>query len=290
MGWFSQGLRNLGVGGDVIKAVEAVDNGVGEAARAAQDAVVQAAEVTVKAAIAPTTVVIALAAGDVKAIETTVADLVKDTADAATATAKLASTPYFVAADVTRDVGGDGVKILRGGIAGKLVEINIVPVVLRKLARLDAATPEEVAQAVATAPFEVLLASYLEAAHSVLEPAARPIPKLIKKLLRDYYEASTLENARYLVSSVGFTLPEAINGTRVFMGDHAFAVTVGSVIVFSLEPDNSDSAVRWWAHELAHVAQYEKWGIDGFAERYVKNFSEIETEAEKKAEEVVTGL
>lgn len=290
MGWLTEGLKKLGVGGDVIKVVEAVDNGVGEAARATQDAAVSAAEVVVKVAVAPTTIAIALAQGDVKAIEATIANLVKEASDAATAAAKAASVPYFLAADVTRDVGGDGIKLLRGGIAGKLVEINIVPVLLRKIARLDANTPEQIVEAVASAPFEIVLATYLEAAHGVLDPAAKPVPKSIRKLLKNHFDAATLESAKYLVSSFGFTLPEVINGTRVFMGDHAFAVAVGSVIVFSIEPDSSDTAIRWWAHELAHVDQYGRWGIDGFSERYVKNFAEIETEAEAKAQEVILAL
>jgi Domain of unknown function (DUF4157) len=290
MGWLTNGLKNLGVGGDVIKVVEAVDNGVGEAAKAAQDIGVHAAEATVKAAIAPTTVAIALTKGDLKAVEDTISNLVRETADTATATAKLASTPYFVAADITRDVGGDGIKLIRGGINGRLVEINVVPIILRKLGRLDAKTPEEIAKTIATAPLEILLAAHLQAALDILEPAAKVIPKSIKKLLRDHFDGSLLDKAKYHVSSVGFTLPEAINGTMVFMGEHAFAVTVGNVIIFSLEPDNSDSAVRWWAHELCHVVQYERWGVDGFAERYVKNFAEIEQEAESKADEVIKAL
>lgn len=290
MGWLTDCLKKAGVGGDVIKVVEAVDNGVGDAANTAQDLVVGAAQATVKAAMAPTTIAIALSQGDLKAVEANIAALVQETADVATATAKLGSTPYFVAADITRDVRGDGIKLIRGGINGKLVEINIVPIILQKLARLDANTPEEIAEAIATAPFDILLAAHLQAAHDVLEPAARSIPKSIKKLLRDHFDAALLEKAKYIVSSIGFTLPEAINGTRAFMGDHAFAVTIDNVIVFSIEPDNSDTAIRWWAHEICHVTQYEKWGIDGFSNRYINSFAEIEEEAEAKAEEVIKAL
>jgi hypothetical protein len=35
-----------------------------------------------------------------------------------------------------------------------------------------------------------------------------------------------------------------------------------------------------WAHELAHVQQYRKWGIDGFARRYIQDYLAVEQEAE----------
>lgn len=291
MGGLLSGVANaLGIGGDVKKTLEAVDDGVGDGLQAVGDAGAAAAQATIQVAVAPTVLLVHLAQGDTKAIEDSIKNLVSEVSNVATATAKVASTPYFIAADITRDIDGDGVKIIRAAIAGQLVTINIVPILLEKLAKADAQTPEEIAQAIANAPIEILLAAHLQGAQNVLEPAAKPIPKSIKKLLKDYYDGATLEKAKYLVSAAGFTLPEAINGTQAFMGNHAFAVTVGNIIIFSVEPDNSDTAILWWAHELQHVAQYEKWGIDGFAEKYVRNFPEVEKEADDKAAEVIKEL
>jgi Domain of unknown function (DUF4157) len=272
------------------EAAEATARAMREATEAAARAAAAATEASAKAATAPTDFALALINGDAKAAEAVVSGLVRTTSETATAIAQLGSFPYFLAADITRDIGGDGIKIFRGGINGKLVEINIVPFILQKLARLDAQTPEEIAAAILTAPIEVILAAYLQAALDTLEPSASQIPKSIKRLLEPHYQASVLNEAKYIVSSFGLTLPEAINGTRVFMGDHAFAVTVGHLIIFSREPNMSDSDIHWWAHELEHVAQYQQWGIDGFASRYVNNFNEVEAAAEAKAKEVDDAL
>jgi hypothetical protein len=74
------------------------------------------------------------------------------------------------------------------------------------------------------------------------------------------------------------------------MGEHAFAVTCGHVITFSTEPPATGNGVHWWAHEIAHVEQYETLGVDGFAREYVSNYSSLEKAAEDKAIAVSNAL
>ena len=38
-----------------------------------------------------------------------------------------------------------------------------------------------------------------------------------------------------------------------------------------------------WAHELTHVMQYQRWGTDGFAARYVRDMNAVEKEARDNA-------
>jgi hypothetical protein len=37
--------------------------------------------------------------------------------------------------------------------------------------------------------------------------------------------------------------------------------------------------VKVWAHELTHVMQFERWGVDGFADQYVRDSATVEQEA-----------
>ena len=286
MGWLSDAAKSVGIGGDVLKVIEATDNGVGNAAKAAQDTVIAATEAQFGAVTAGTNVVIGLAQGDLKSVENTIRGLAADISNAAAAGAELASSPYLLAAEITRDVGGDGVKFLQGYINAKLVQINIIPYLLKRLNKLG----EDPLAAIAQAPLDAILAAYLKAAHELLEPRSQPIPKLVRKVLKPHFSDADIENARYIVAKIGFTLPEAINGTQAFMGNHAFAVTIGNVIVFSVEPDTSDNAVHWWAHEMQHTVQYKQHGFDEFAHLYIKNYSALEDDADKKAEEVVESL
>ncbi|MDR6758623.1 hypothetical protein J2Y48_004777, partial [Mycoplana sp. BE70] len=34
-----------------------------------------------------------------------------------------------------------------------------------------------------------------------------------------------------------------------------------------------------WVHELTHVRQYQDWGVQGFAVRYIRSHSSVEREA-----------
>ena len=58
----------------------------------------------------------------------------------------------------------------------------------------------------------------------------------------------------------------------------AKAITLGDVILFKNE-QLAESNLKLWAHELTHVMQYQRWGIPGFAERYVRDSAGVEQEA-----------
>ena len=46
-------------------------------------------------------------------------------------------------------------------------------------------------------------------------------------------------------------------------------MTLGDVVLFKTE-QMAETDLKVWAHELTHVMQYQRWGIEGFAERYVR--------------------
>ena len=291
MGWLTDSVKSTGISGDVLKTVEAVDKGAGEVLKTVQEGVVAeaATAATISAIVLPTKVAIAFSQDDLKEVEATIKEMVLEIDDVAGAAGRVASSPYLLAADITRDVGADGVKLFRGYINNELVTKNVIPIILDKLGKLDT-NPADVSAVIMAAPTSVLLASYLTAAHSVLMPLAQPVPNSIKKLLKEFYPAEILDNAKYIVSKFGLILPEAINDTQAFMGNHTFAVAVDDVVVFSIEPDNSDNAIHWWAHELQHVVQYAKLGIDRFAENYINDYTDMESNAEEKSSEVTRSL
>ncbi len=58
----------------------------------------------------------------------------------------------------------------------------------------------------------------------------------------------------------------------------AIALTLGEVVLFKSER-LAQSDLQLWAHELTHLMQYQRWGIDGFAERYARDSAAVEREA-----------
>jgi hypothetical protein len=54
-------------------------------------------------------------------------------------------------------------------------------------------------------------------------------------------------------------------------------VSLGDVIVFRDAALAADPVI--WAHELAHVQQYDRWGTLQFAKRYVRDHHAVELEA-----------
>ncbi len=267
---------------------------VADAARAAAAHTKAAADAAFQAqkalALLPMVIANAAATGKPNDVRDAIAELVRVSSNAVSAASLAASSPYFLAADLSSNDTGDGAKILRGAIAGKLVEINLVPALLKQIARLDAKTPEDAAKAIVTAPFSAVLATFLEAAYEALEPSATKIPALVRNYLRPFFKPEVLDSVKYIVSPIGLTLPEVINGTQVFMGNHAHAVTVGNLIAFSIEPRTTDDDVFWWAHEICHVEQYANLGFSGFAKAYCENYSAIENQAEARAQAVKDSL
>ena len=67
-------------------------------------------------------------------------------------------------------------------------------------------------------------------------------------------------------------------GLAFAYGD-ATAITLGDVVLFKDERTRRHRP-EVWAHELTHVMQYQRWGIEGFADRYVRcNSTAVEQEA-----------
>jgi len=140
----------------------------------------------------------------------------------------------------------------------------------------------------------VPVATAMRAARNHHYPNAKPIPEYIKQRVHEYYPATMLNEARYMVGDFEFSLPNALNyGSEIFKGSENASV-MGDVIIFGREPSiNDDSDLFWWAHELHHVHQYYDWGIDRFAYNYINSPAQtgwIEKQADEKAVQVLKAL
>ncbi len=107
----------------------------------------------------------------------------------------------------------------------------------------------------------------------------KPIPPAIHRALLGFFPADLLQRARFVSGqSAGIALPNL-----AFTYGDAAAMTLGDVIVFR-DPAVAQSDIKLWAHELTHVLQYQRWGTEGFAERYVKERDAVEKEAYANAD------
>lgn len=115
---------------------------------------------------------------------------------------------------------------------------------------------------------------------------AMPLPHNIKSALTPYFDANTLNRARYTTGRVDITLPNFIGKGKKYMGDH-YAVVVDDVIVFNVDPPAFEDARFWWIHEITHVQQYASLGIESFAFNYLKDLGDnIEGGANAKASQI----
>lgn len=108
---------------------------------------------------------------------------------------------------------------------------------------------------------------------TALTQGVAPIPADLKAELKGFFPEARLDKVRF---RVGGEQDWSLQGNLLAMPSTK-AITLDDVIVF--RDDKTARDLRIWAHELAHVEQYERWGIDGFARRYLVDFRTIEADA-----------
>lgn len=124
-----------------------------------------------------------------------------------------------------------------------------------------------------------------ESRQQAIADGVRPVPPRISRSLLGYFPAALLQKVRFVSGSAQpLTLPALAFG----YGD-AIALTLGDVVRFKTEK-MAQSDLKTWAHELTHVMQYQRWGIEGFAERYVRDSAAVEREAIDNADRFMAWL
>jgi Domain of unknown function (DUF4157) len=112
------------------------------------------------------------------------------------------------------------------------------------------------------------------ARQQAIADGVRPVPAAVYRPLLGYFPATLLQRARFASGRADAVSLPAL----AFSYGDAVAVTLGDVVMFKSER-SAQSDLRLWAHELTHVMQYQRWGIEGFAARYVRDSQAVEREA-----------
>lgn len=126
-----------------------------------------------------------------------------------------------------------------------------------------------------------VLAVLIHAARAnAIAAGVAPIPAAVQRALRGFFPDAILRKVRWASGQDGrgITIP----GYAMRYGD-IDAMTFGDTILFRDEQRAREDA-RLWAHELTHVLQFERLGVDGFAARYVRDFATLEQEARDNAD------
>jgi hypothetical protein len=129
-----------------------------------------------------------------------------------------------------------------------------------------------------------LLAALIHAAReNAIANGVGPIPPPIHRALLGYFPEALLRKVRYASGNADRI---SVPGLALSYG-HIDAVTLADVILFR-DDRAARTDAKLWAHELTHVMQYERLGIEGFATRYLKDFDVLEKEARDNADRYVS--
>lgn len=113
---------------------------------------------------------------------------------------------------------------------------------------------------------------------------ARPIPEDMAKILAPYFDAKLLNTVRWTIGTGRIDLGTFL--TEQYMDEGA--VALNRQVVFSSERLTEN--VWIWAHELAHVEQYQRMGINRFAAAYIADWQAIERQATDRANKVTAAI
>ncbi len=110
-----------------------------------------------------------------------------------------------------------------------------------------------------------------------LRQTPEAMPEDIRAALSPYFDDEILEQAQWTLAGQDHGLGSLL--ARWYYDEGA--ITLHDVIVFS---DAKVARNVWlWAHELAHMEQYRRMGLDGFALRYVTDWRLLEAQASSRA-------
>jgi Domain of unknown function (DUF4157) len=128
-----------------------------------------------------------------------------------------------------------------------------------------------------------LLGELIQSAREVaIANGVRAMPSQIRRALLGYFPDAMLRKVRF---ASGHADAITVPGLAMTYG-HIDAVTVIDVILFR-DDSAARSDAKLWAHELTHVMQYERWGVEGFATRYLQDPDAVEQEARDNADRFV---
>lgn len=190
--------------------------------------------------------------------------------------ASFALAPTVVQASWLSEITGIDIDIPNATIRINPPKPEAIPEMLQNL-------PKDVGQALLN-PSGNALAFAIRASRNTAGGGAQPIPAHIRGQLSPYFPAHILDKARYNTNKASLSLPAAIN-----LINEGNTVTLDDLIVFTDSQAANDPIL--WAHELAHVMQYQNMGVEGFANIYtLTGGSELESQARNVQNRVAASL
>lgn len=154
--------------------------------------------------------------------------------------------------------------------------VGLVVVLALSMLLLAAALPASRDRAVATAARAAApaLAGWLAAsARDAEAQGVAPMPNHVREELSGFVEDGALDRVRHRIGGGGARSVQ----TYAFLIPQTRAVALDGVIVFR-DAENA-AKPRYWMHEIAHLEQIRRWGLEGFAERYLGDTGAVEAEA-----------
>jgi len=156
-------------------------------------------------------------------------------------------------------------------------DLAVIPEVIQGL-------PEDVREALLSVTAPLIATAIRESRQQAIDRGVSPIPPHIRATLQPYFPTAILDKARWTMAG-GISLDGALTEWFNMEG----AITLGEVIAFS-EATDAQEDVELWAHELTHVNQYEELGIEAFAFEYVRDFSNMESQARRNASRIMASI
>ena len=117
-----------------------------------------------------------------------------------------------------------------------------------------------------------------EARRQVIAAGVHPIPAAVYRDMLGYFPAHLLQRCRY---AVGGSRMLAVPRAKRIYGSTA-VTTLQDVVVFR-SARVAESDPRLWARELTRLMQFQRWGVEGFADRFVHDGAAVEQEVEDNA-------
>ena len=155
----------------------------------------------------------------------------------------------------------------------RALRVFALAVVVRGVAAdpIDGTPPPTHSDSLMTAVTPLLVRWIESSRDAALAQGVDKIPKAIRASLEGYVPEGTLDRVRWRAGGGGDL---SLQQSAFFLKD-AQAITLDYVVVFGDENEARNDP-KLWAHELRHVMQFEEWGIEGFATRYLADSAAVE--------------
>lgn len=153
--------------------------------------------------------------------------------------------------------------------------VRLAAALVLSMLPLAAALPaiRERAVAMAAGAAAPALAGWLAAsARDAEAQGVAPMPDHVREALSGFVDDGALDRVRYRIGGGA----RSVQG-YAFLHPQTRAVALDGVIVFR-DAENA-AKPRYWVHEIAHLEQIRRWGLEGFAERYLRDTGAVEAEA-----------